>query len=50
MGRAIRILEVPILLLCMAGMCWSNGSDLIAISLLVVSLVRLWINDLIERR
>jgi hypothetical protein len=44
MRKYIRILEVPILLLTIAVGCFNDGSNVIGLSLLIISIVRLVVN------
>ena len=44
MRKFIRILEVPILLLAISFGTYVDGGDGMAIFLLVLSIIRLWVN------
>jgi len=44
MVKAIRILEVPLLLLIIATMCIEHGLTGIPIFLITISILRLWVN------
>ena len=48
MIKMIRILEVPIYLLVIALGCYESGSSKIGTLLVVVSILRLWINHLTD--
>ena len=44
MRRTIRILEVPILLLCLGAVALDTGYNITATILIVISIIRLMIN------
>jgi|TARA_X000001382_G_scaffold67319_1_gene46763 hypothetical protein len=45
MIKAIRILEIPILLLCLAAHCFDRGSNVIGTILVILSIFRLIVNS-----
>jgi hypothetical protein len=44
MVRMVRILEVPLLLLVVSFECFEEGSTIMGIILLIVSMTRMWAN------
>ena len=48
MIKIIRILEVPIYLLVIAVGCYESGSDKIGTVLVILSILRLWINHITD--
>ena len=48
MIKIIRILEVPIYLLVIAVGCYESGSDKIGTVLVILSILRLWVNHLTD--
>lgn len=48
MRKAIRILEVPIYLLVLSLLSFEDGSNGIGSFLMIVSLVRLWLNSITD--
>ena len=48
MVKMIRILEVPLYLLVIALGCYESGSNFVGTILIIVSVVRLWINHLTD--
>ena len=48
MIKTIRILEVPIYLLALSLICFEDGSNGIGTFLMIVSLVRLWVNSITD--
>jgi hypothetical protein len=48
MIKTIRILEIPILLLCLAAHCYDRGSNTIGTILVILSVFRLIINSITD--
>ena len=48
MIKAIRILEVPLLLLVISLHCFEIGSNGVGSFLMIVSLIRLWVNTITD--
>jgi len=46
--RTIRILEVPILLLCLGAIALDNGHNVTATILIVISIIRLVVNAITD--